>query len=71
MNDAKVKVVEPKLARGYSMTLLQLFGVGPKWHFTCGSCSASFSTRLPIVDEPGVVCPNCGTVNILKKLKWT
>lgn len=47
------------------MTLLQLFGVGPKWDITCGNCSATFTKRLPLIDRPGLVCPRCGAVNVL------
>lgn len=45
------------------MTLLQLFGAGPKWTIRCGNCSADFQKRLPMVDYPHVPCTHCGSVN--------
>ena len=66
----KRKTVRPASATGYNMTLLQLAGVGPKWTVTCGECLASFTKRLPLVDNPGLVCPHCGVVNQMTGIKW-
>lgn len=60
-----MKTVEPIRARGDSWSLLQLFGLGPKWTVTCGNCGKTFQERLPVIDRPGVSCPSCGVVNVI------
>ena len=60
-----MKTVEPHAFNGYSMSLAQLFGSGPMFHVTCGNCRCSFSKRIPMVDNPGLKCPECGVVNII------
>jgi len=62
--------VAVKDGHGLNMSLLGLFGIGPKWTLTCGSCATSFRARIPMVDRPGVRCPHCGVVNVLS-LKWS
>lgn len=57
--------VTPKAARGFNMSLMQIFGRGPKWTITCGKCEGTFRKRLPMVDDPGLACPYCGEINIL------
>lgn len=57
--------VTPKAFRGWSMSLAQLFGSGPKFTITCGECDWTFKRRIPMIDEPGIDCPRCGTVNVL------
>jgi len=57
--------VRCKSAQGRNTTPLQVFGLGPKFTITCGACDVTFRKRIPMVDEPGVVCPRCGEVNIL------
>lgn len=47
------------------MSIAQLWGSGPKFTITCGNCSNTFSKRIPMVDNPGIACPNCGAVNKL------
>jgi len=67
---ANIKTVKPKDFEGYTMTLLQLVGIGPKFKIRCGECGLWFSERLQIVDEPPVVCPYCKTINVLP-LGWS
>lgn len=62
--EERVKVV-PKSAEGYNMSLAQLFGSGPKWTVTCGNCEVTFKKRIPMVDQPGLECPSCHTINVL------
>lgn len=64
MNKA-LKTVVPKNAKGFNMSLAQIFGSGPKWTISCGDCSVTFKKRIPIVNEPGIECPHCGAVNVL------
>lgn len=49
---------------GYSTSLAQFFGSGPKFRVTCGKCRGGFVSRIQMVDYPIVVCP-CGTPNKL------
>ena len=44
---------------GWNMTLLNLFGLGPKWTFNC-DCGETWQARLPMVDCPVIRCPHCG-----------
>lgn len=60
-----METVEPYNFSGYSMSLAQFFGKGPMFHVSCGKCRSSFSKRVPMVDYPGLRCPECGAVNIL------
>ena len=57
--------VIPYNFQGYSMSLAQIFGKGPMFHVTCGKCRASFSKRIPMVDNPGLQCPTCGVINVM------
>lgn len=57
------KWVKPAAFTGWNMSLFQLFGSGPNFTITCGACYATFKKRLPMVDNPGVECPVCDTVN--------
>ena len=59
------KPVIPISAEGNDSTLFELFGIGPLWTITCGACCSTFKKRLPLVDNPGIVCPNCQTTNVL------
>ena len=59
------ETVRPHDFNGYNMSLAQIFGRGPMLHITCGKCWASFSKRVPMVDLPGLRCPECGVVNII------
>lgn len=58
-------VVAAKSAEGFNFTLLQLFGLGPKWTIRCGWCLNHFTKRIQLVNYPTVPCPHCGTSNIL------
>ena len=60
-----MKTVKPLSLSGFNMSVTQLFGFGPKFTITCGGCMITFQKRVPMIDEPGVKCPNCGSVNIL------
>jgi len=64
MNKTITPVV-PKSFSGWCMSIMQLFGSGPKFTITCGACLATFTQRIPMVDRPGCPCPNCGAVNVL------
>ena len=57
--------VTPNAFQGYSMSLAQIFGKGPMFHVTCGKCGASFSKRIPMVDNPGLQCPVCKAINVM------
>jgi len=61
-----MKTVTPKSARGFNLTILSIFGIGPKWNITCGNCEITFSARIPLVDTPGIICPYCKITNILE-----
>lgn len=60
-----MKTVRPKSMSGWNMSIMQLFGSGPKFTITCGNCSTTFSRRIQMVEDPGCPCPHCGMVNIL------
>lgn len=60
-----MKTVTPFAFEGYSISLAQIFGKGPMFHVTCGDCRGSFSQRIPMVDNPGLKCPHCSTINIM------
>ena len=49
----------------WSMTLLQLFGIGPKMHVLCGKCERWFAGRIMMVNRPRLKCTFCDAINIL------
>ena len=57
--------VTPKSFSGWSMSVAQMFGSGPKFTVTCGQCEGTFKKRIPMVDRPGVQCPYCCAINRL------
>jgi hypothetical protein len=57
--------VEPAYFSGYGMSIAQFWGSGPKFTINCGACRFTFKQRIPMIDKPGVRCPNCGAVNVL------
>ena len=57
--------VVPTAFKGYNTTLLQFFGMGPKFKIKCGKCELWFSERLQLIDEPPVICPYCKVINVL------
>lgn len=59
------KKVTPASASGWNMSLAQIFGLGPKWVITCGVCGRTWKERLPMVDNPGLECPSCKTINVI------
>jgi len=61
----KYRTVKPKSMQGWSFTPLQLIGLTPKYTITCGECDFTFKNRIPMVDYPGIKCPNCGVINKL------
>lgn len=58
------QVVNARYCEGLSMSAAALFGSGPKFSITCGSCGCGFKARIQMVDYPVVKCP-CGTPNRL------
>jgi transcription elongation factor Elf1 len=60
-----MRQVRPIRAEGFNLSLLQIFGAGPKWTITCGSCGLTFKKRIPMIDRPGIDCPKCGAINVL------
>ena len=59
------EVVTAAGARGLNMSIAQLWGSGPKWTIRCGDCGMDFKARIPMVEDPRVVCTCCGTINEL------
>tara|TARA_R110000787_G_scaffold286340_2_gene404266 strand:- start:1016 stop:1213 length:198 start_codon:yes stop_codon:yes gene_type:complete len=59
-----MKSVTPKEVTGWSMSIAQLWGSGPKLTIKCGKCEATFQKRTPMVSNAGLPCPYCNTVNI-------
>jgi hypothetical protein len=59
------KKVRCHSASGLNFTPLQLIGLTPLWNITCGECNLTFNQRIPMVDEPGILCPHCHTINII------
>ena len=54
--------VYPDRIKGGSMAV---FGIPPKYTITCGKCSYTFKKRIPLIDCPGIMCPNCKAINKL------
>ena len=63
---SEMTTVAPKDLNGWNMSIMQLFGSGPKMTITCGICSNTFTQRIQMVDNPGCPCPHCGVVNVLQ-----
>lgn len=61
----KKEIVNAKQFQGYNMSLMQLFGKGPKYTIVCGNCEYTFSKRISMVDYPTVECPRCNILNRL------
>lgn len=60
----------PIKGAGLKMSLMQLFGVGPKWRFQCSKCGKAWKERLvPGADNPLIVCPHCGNSNRMD-IQW-
>ncbi len=66
-----MKTTIPKNASGYSMGVLCMFNIGPKWTITCGECEGTFRKRIPLIDYPGICCPYCNTINKLLLITTT
>ena len=58
-----LKVVKALSYEGFSMSLAQLFGSGPKWTIMCGECKSIFKARILVIDNPRVKCTLCETIN--------
>ena len=61
-----MKTVIPKYFEGVNISIAQLFGSGPKWTITCGNCEMTFKRRIPMIEEPGILCPHCNAINKLR-----
>jgi hypothetical protein len=61
----KIERVIPKEFEGFNMSIFQFFGSGPKFTIICGKCEFKFRKRIPVVNNPTVVCPYCNTINVL------
>ncbi len=59
----KMNIVKPKYIEGWNMSIAQIFGSGPKLTITCGVCEGTFKKRIPMINNPGVYCPYCNTIN--------
>lgn len=57
-------------ASGWNMSLMQLFGKGPKWNFYCDNCGNTWSKRLPLVNHPVIRCDGCDD-KVTLNLKWS
>lgn len=62
---ANPRTVNAAAFSGFSMTLAQIFGKGPKFQVQCGDCDGVFSGRIEMTDDPRLRCDWCGTVNVL------
>jgi hypothetical protein len=60
-----IKKVIAKQCSGWNMSIMQLFGSGPKLKIQCGECGGWFSKRVMMVNRPTVLCPFCKIMNIL------
>jgi len=60
-----IKTVTADKVSGFNMSIMQLFGSGPKLTIKCGECHINFQKRVPVIDEPAVSCEYCNTINIL------
>jgi len=69
--DSKPRVVNAADADGPVMSLMQLFGLGPRWTIRCGHCGNTFSERLPMIDFPTIPCPLCKTLNRIQVVTET
>ena len=58
--------VFPRSFSGWSMSIAQTWGSGPKFTIVCGNCDLVFKKRILMVDNPGITCPHCGAVNIMQ-----
>lgn len=59
----KREIVNPVQFSGWSMSILQIFGFGPKMTVECGRCYHVFKKRIPLIDYPKLKCPECGVLN--------
>lgn len=57
------KPVIAKVVSGYNVSWNLNFLSGPKLTIMCGKCAYTFQERMPLMDYPTVICPNCKTVN--------
>ena len=61
----KNNIVEAEYFSGFNISIFQLFGLGPKFTIVCGKCLYTFRQRVPVMDNPTVLCPHCGIINVL------
>ena len=50
---------------GWTMSIAQLWGSGPKLTIQCGNCGKGYEKRVAPSHRPVVVCPHCGELNQL------
>ena len=50
---------------GWNMSIMQLFGSGPKLTIECGHCGRIFEKRVAPANHPVVGCTWCGKANML------
>jgi hypothetical protein len=50
---------------GWSTSIAQLWGSGPKLTIKCGGCKRYYEKRVAPAHRPVVVCPRCGRLNRL------
>ena len=68
MINCRRNVVGAARAEGYTQSIAQLWGSGPKWTIRCGDCGCDFKARVPMVNSPRVLCTCCGAINELAGL---
>ena len=61
-NPAKPREVMIGYFEGWNFSF---WGGSPKWTLTCGHCHHTWRQRIPLVDEPRLLCAACGTLNIV------
>lgn len=61
----EVKRVMAKEAIGFNISWNLNILSGPLFTITCGNCSYTFRKRLIVKDYPEVICPVCGSINII------
>ena len=63
-----IKRVRPISAQGHNISWNLNLLSGPKWVIKCGNCGHTFKERIPVINDPTVLCPACGAINELTGL---
>lgn len=58
-------IVDGYVKDGWSMSLAQLWGSGPKLIIKCGGCDRYYEKRVTPSHRPVVICSKCGILNRL------